>query len=115
VEVNLELATWLEYNVYNGGWVQWLGNTTIEALRRTIPALAEVGCAELQPPAERVLNLAGICLLRDTDGTKESKLEQLPDFQHEQIQALSDEFYSVQANYVARCHEYARMHRNEIT
>ena len=113
-ERTLRLSMWVECQVCNGGWEQWLANTSAGGIALTLPAIAHVGCPEVLAQAQAALELTSISPALETEESKEQKLAQLSESVREKLSALDTAFYASTEFFVAQCRAYAVAHREAI-
>ncbi len=106
-------VTWIDCQVCNGGWDQWMFNTPASSLHRTVAACREVGCGNVADMAERSLEIAGI-QPEDDDDIKTEKLSVLSDASQDALSALSDRFYLFEEDYMGMCKAYILTHREHF-
>ena len=109
-ESTFRVSTWIECQVCNGGWEQWMVNTTAEAIRRTIPALEAIGAPVVRRLAEQALAVASINPEIETDKSKDQKLDDLSDVSRATLSALDDAFYESVKLFMSECYVYAQKH-----
>jgi hypothetical protein len=114
-EQTIRLAMWIECQVCNGGWEQWLFNTSTEGIRRTLKALAESPSPYIVALAEQAVAIASIHPEQDSDDIREQKLNSLTEQTRKQLEPLDAAFYSQVEAFVEQCRQYALKHKDLIS
>ena len=74
-EAAVRLAAWVDSQVCNGGWEQWMYNTSVLGLTDSLQALPEVGCVALERLARGAVDVTRIDLERSSDAQKDERLD----------------------------------------
>jgi Domain of unknown function (DUF4375) len=110
-EQRVRLVTWVDCQVCNGGWDQWMANTTPRGLLATLDALRELGCHGTHALATAALAVAAIHA-DDSEEAKGHKLDLLDDAARRELSALDHRFYEPVEDYMSRCRAYIVSNRS---
>jgi type II secretory pathway pseudopilin PulG len=114
-EKTVRLVTGLDCQVGNGGWYQWLCNTSAAAIGGTPDALREVGCSEIEQLAREAVAIAGLDLAQHSDEGKDQKLDQIGENELERLDGLDTQLSESAEDPMAACRDYLLRNRGAFS
>jgi hypothetical protein len=114
-ERTVQLVTWVETQVSNGGWLQWMYNTTVPALGASLDALQRVACREVHRVAVEALSVPVIDIDGDSEESKVAKLDALSETELGELSKLDEEFYRTTEDYMGLCKAFVVQHRERFS
>jgi hypothetical protein len=114
-EETVRLVAGLDCQVGNGGWYQWLCNTSAAAIGATPDALREVGCREVERLAREAVAIAGLDLAQRSDEGKDEKLDQVGEDELERLDGLDTQLSESAEDPMAACRDYVLRNRGAFS
>ena len=99
---------WIDTLVSPNGFDGWLAYTSCERMRRTMQALAEIGCGDVLDVVEEALEIVGVDPHRMTDQERERRMDSLTDAERARLGNADSRFYDVFGPSMGMCERYAR-------
>jgi hypothetical protein len=102
-------VVWIDVQCAPNGLDGWLCYTSNEQMRRTLDAVAAVGCPQIAKLLEAAMAVAAIDPAVDmSDDEREQRLDALGDADQDRLAELEDELFDATPQLMDRCRAFAR-------